>query len=132
MWKYVLAWLPMIPIAIGNGVLRESWYGKHVGSLEAHQISTATAIVLFGIYIWLVMRALRPASGRQAIVIGLTWLVLTIAFELLFGHYVVGHSWQSLFDDYDLLSGRLWVLVLAWLAIAPLLFQGLQGGSRRG
>lgn len=132
MWKYLLAWFPMIPIAIGNGVLRERWYGKHVGSLEAHQISTATAIALFGIYIWLVMRALRPASGRQAIVIGLTWLVLTVAFEFLFGHYVAGHSWQSLLDDYDLLSGRLWVLVLAWLAIAPLLFQGLQGGSRRG
>ena len=132
MWKYVLAWLPMIPIAIGNGVLRESWYGKHFGALEAHQISTATAIVLFGIYIWLVVRALKPASGRDAVVIGVTWLALTVAFEFLFGHYVAGHSWQALLDDYDLLAGRLWVLVLGWLAIAPLLFHGLQGRSRRG
>ena len=130
-WRYVLAWLPMIPIAIGNGVLRESWYGRHVGALEAHQISTAIAIVLFGIYIWLVMRALRPASDRQALVIGMTWLVLTLAFEFLFGHYVGGHSWRSLLADYDLLSGRLWVLVPAWLAVAPYLFHRLQGGGRR-
>ena len=132
MWKYVLAWVPMIPIAIGNGVLRQTWYAKHVGALTAHQISTVTAIVLFGIYIWFVIHALRPASGRQAVLVGATWVVLTIAFEHLFGHYVAGHSWESLLDDYDLLAGRLWVLVLAWLAIAPVLFNGLQGGSWRG
>jgi hypothetical protein len=126
MWKYLLAWLPMIPIAIGNGVLRQRWYGKHVEDLAAHQISTAFAIVLFGIYIWLVVRALRPASGRQAILIGLVWLALTVAFEFLFGHYVVGHSWRALLNDYDLLAGRLWVLVLAWLALAPYVFYRIQ------
>jgi hypothetical protein len=126
MWKYLLAWLPMIPIAIGNGVLRQRWYGKHVEELAAHQISTAVAIVLFGIYIWLVVRALRPASGQQAILIGLVWLALTVAFEFLFGHYVVGHSWRALLNDYDLLAGRLWVLVLAWLALAPYAFYRIQ------
>jgi hypothetical protein len=126
MWKYLLAWFPMIPIAIGNGALRQGWYGKHVGELAAHQISTGVAIVLFGIYIWLVVRALRPASGRQAFVIGLTWLALTVAFEFLFGHYVAGHSWRALLNDYDLLAGRLWVLVLAWLTLAPYLFYRLQ------
>ena len=126
MWKYLLAWLPMIAIAIGNGVLRQRWYGKHVEELAAHQISTAVAIALFGIYIWLVVRALRPASGRQAILIGLVWLALTVAFEFLFGHYVVGHSWRALLHDYDLLAGRLWVLVLAWLAIAPYVFHRIQ------
>lgn len=126
MWKYLLAWFPMIPIAIGNGVLRQRWYGKHVGELAAHQISTALGIALFGIYIWLVVRALRPASGQQAIAIGLLWLALTVAFEFLFGRYVAGHSWRALLSDYDLLAGRLWVLVLAWLALAPYLFYRLQ------
>jgi hypothetical protein len=59
-------------------------------------------------------------------VIGLTWLALTVAFEFLFGHYVAGHSWRALLNDYDLLAGRLWVLVLAWLALAPYLFYRLQ------
>jgi hypothetical protein len=126
MWKYLLAWFPMIPIAIGNGVLRQRWYGKHVEELAAHQISTAVAIVLFGIYIWLVVRALRPASGRQAILIGLVWLALTVGFEFLFGHYVVGHSWRALLNDYDLLAGRLWVLALAWLTLAPYAFYRIQ------
>jgi len=52
MWKYVLAWFPMVAIAIANGVLREAWYGKHLGELQAHQVSMLTAVVLFGVYTW--------------------------------------------------------------------------------
>jgi hypothetical protein len=40
MWKYVLAWLPMVFIAIGNGAIREGWYGKYLSELQAHQLST--------------------------------------------------------------------------------------------
>ena len=50
MWKWALAWIPMILIAIANGALRELWYGKHIPELKAHQISTLTEILLFGGY----------------------------------------------------------------------------------
>ena len=48
MWKYVLAWIPMVFIAIINGAIREGWYSKHVSELQAHQVSTATGVLLFG------------------------------------------------------------------------------------
>lgn len=132
MWRYLIAWLPMVPLAIGNGALRQTWYGRHVSELAAHQISTATALVLFAIYIGFVIRSLRPVSGRQAIAVGLLWLGLTVAFEFLFGHYVAGQSWRALLHDYHLLAGRLWVLVLAWLALSPYLFYRflVRSGSR--
>jgi hypothetical protein len=44
----------MVAIAIANGALRESGYGQHLSELTAHQISTLTAVVLFGAYIWFV------------------------------------------------------------------------------
>jgi hypothetical protein len=112
----------MIPIAIANGVLRESWYGRHLSELAAHQVSSLVAIGLFGVYIWGLVRRWRPESGRQGIAVGLLWLVMTMAFEFLFGHYVAGHTWERLLHDYDLLAGRLWSLVLAWIALAPYLF----------
>jgi hypothetical protein len=46
-------------------------------------------------------------------------LALTAAFELLFGRYVAGASWESLLADYDLRRGRLWPLVLVTLLLAP-------------
>jgi hypothetical protein len=122
MWKYFLAWFPMVLIAIANGVLRQSWYGQYLGELRAHQISTLTAATLLGAYMWVVIRRWRPDSVTMALGIGLMWLAMTVCFELLFGHFVAGHSWERLLHDYDLSAGRLWLLLLAWVAAAPYLF----------
>jgi hypothetical protein len=122
MWKYFLAWFPMVLIAIANGVLRQSWYGEHLAELRAHQVSTLTAAVVLGAYMWAVIRRWRPDSATIAIGIGLMWLLMTVCFEFLFGHFVAGHSWERLLHDYDFSAGRLWLLLLAWVMAAPYLF----------
>jgi hypothetical protein len=40
MWKYVLAWIPMVFMAMANGALRDGWYGTHLGALQAHSLPT--------------------------------------------------------------------------------------------
>ena len=62
MWKYVVAWVPMVLIAIANGALRQAWYGRYVGELQAHQISTASGILLFGVYIWVIISLLSTGT----------------------------------------------------------------------
>ncbi|MFM7792818.1 MAG: hypothetical protein ACKO90_33610, partial [Microcystis panniformis] len=57
--------------------------------------------------------------------IGLIWLVLTVGFEFLFGHFIAGHSWSRLGQDYNLLAGRVWIFVLLVITFAPLLFYQL-------
>jgi hypothetical protein len=126
MWKYILAWVPMVLIAIANAFLRENVFAKRLSELQAHQVSTATGVLLFGIYIWVITRIWRPGSPGQAFIIGLIWLGLTVAFEFLFGRYVVGHPWSRLFHDYNLLAGRVWVMVLIWVTLAPYVFYRLQ------
>jgi hypothetical protein len=42
-----------------------------------------------------------PTSDGQAIIIGLVWLGMTVAFEFLFGHYVAKRSWNQLLCDYN-------------------------------
>jgi hypothetical protein len=126
MWKYILAWVPMVLIAIANAVLRENVFAKRLSELQAHQVSTATGVLLFGIYIWVITRIWRPESPGHAFTIGLTWLGLTVAFEFLFGHFVMGHPWSRLFYDYNVFIGRLWVIVLIWVALAPYTFYRLQ------
>src|SRR3972149_379025 len=126
MLKYVLAWIPMVLIAIANGALREATYGKLMSELQAHQISTLSGLLLFSAYIWIVIRTWRPDTSKQAITVGLIWLVLTVAFEFLFGHYVVGHPWSKLLYDYNVFSGRVWVVVLIWVTVAPDVFYRLQ------
>ncbi len=124
--KYTLAWIPMVFIAVLNGTLREFGYKSFVGDLAAHQISTASAILFFGIYIWILTGVWPLRSTSQALAVGLIWLVLTVAFEFLFGHYVAGHSWSRLLADYNIFAGRIWVLVLIWIAVAPMLMRRLR------
>jgi hypothetical protein len=126
MWKYVLAWIPMVLIAILNGAIREGWYGKHLSELQAHQISTVTGVLLFGVYIWVLIRIWRPESAGQAITVGLMWLGMTVAFEFLFGHYVAKRPWRNLLHDYNLFAGHVWLVVLVWVTLTSYLFYQLQ------
>jgi hypothetical protein len=111
-WKYTLAWIPMIFIAIANGFIRQLCYGRFVSELTAHQISCVTGIILFFIYTFFLSGRWPFVKAREALFVGIIWLILTIAFEFVFGLYVAGHSLSRLLQDYNILTGRLWFFVL--------------------
>ena len=121
-WKYLAAWFVMLLVSIANGAARDLSYGKHMSELAAHQVSTVTSLLSLGVVIWLVVRRCPPASTRHAIVIGLAWCALTVAFEFLFFHFVGGHSWSELLANYNIFEGRVWVVVLLWITAAPYAF----------
>lgn len=121
MYKYILLWFPMLLIAIVNGALRDLWYKKYSGDLAAHQISTFTLILFFGLFIGLVFLKFPPSSSMQAILIGMVWLTMTLLFEFGFGR-LRGNSWERLLQDYNIVKGRLWVFVPIFVMIAPYLF----------
>lgn len=122
MVRYLLAWFPMVVIAVANGALRELWLVPRFGERVARQASTLILIALFGVYIALVVRAWPLSSGGQAAAVGAAWLALTLAFEFLLGYFVSGLSWRDMLAEYNLAAGRLWVLVPIWVAVAPYLF----------
>ena len=119
---YIIAWVPMVFIAIANGVFRELTFAQAMPELYAHQLSTVLISVFIGLYIWAVVRFRPPFSSRHALLIGITWLILTVAFEFIFGRLVMKHSWSHLLNDYNVFRGRLWVFFLIWLTLAPYIF----------
>ena len=68
-----------------------------------------------------------PVHAGDALRVGILWLVLTLAFELIAGHYLFRRSWPSLWAEYDLSRGRIWVLVPLVTFLAPLLAGYLRG-----
>jgi len=116
----------MLLLAVLNGAAREVLYKASLGDLRAHQLSTVTLLILFSIYIWLVIRFWTPESSQQALLVGLLWLVLTLAFEFGFGSFVGGRSWAELVEEYNLLVGRVWIFIPVWVAIGPYIFYRLQ------
>ena len=114
----------MIFIAVLNGTARDLGYKNYVSDLAARQISTISLIVLFGIYWGLLFKKYPIQSEVQAIYIGAIWLILTLIFEFVFGR-LGGHSWTYLFNEYNLMKGRIWVLIPISVAIAPYVFYQL-------
>ena len=127
MIRYVLAWIGMLVIAVANGALRQTTFAKVMPELRAHQLSTLIGSALMGLFIWLVIRRWPPSSGRQALLIGLLWLVLTVSFEFFMGLVLAHRSLAEVLYDYNLLEGRVWVFFLIWLTFAPWAFFRLRG-----
>ncbi len=115
----------MLVLAIVNGGLRDATYGRHMTWLSAHQLSTLTGAALLGPVMYFHVRRHPPASGREAVAVGVGWMALTIAFEFLFFHYAANRPWSELLENYDVSAGRVWVLLLLWVAAAPWLFHRL-------
>ena len=60
--RYGLAWIPMVALAIANGILRNTTYGRRIPESAAHRWSTLIGAVVLGIYIAGVVRRWPPAS----------------------------------------------------------------------
>ena len=131
MSPWLIAWLGGSVLGIANGVIRELVYKDEVGDQTAHYISTATLIVLLALYFWMLDRRWPLPTLRDALLIGLMWALLTASFDFGFGHYVDRKPWSELARDYDLSAGRVWLLVLAWVAVGPSVVRGIRRTKSR-
>jgi hypothetical protein len=64
-------------------------------------------------------------SDVESLYMGAIWLVSTILFEFIAGHYVFGNPWERLVTDYNLLQGRVWSLVPLVILVAPYIMNRL-------
>ncbi len=119
-FRAIIVWLILSVVATLNGILRNTFIAPVSGEYAGHVISTVTLCALIFLVAWLLIRWIAPDSNGKAILIGILWLLMTVSFEFLAGHYLFGHSWERLFSDYDLISGRVWALVLITTSLAPI------------
>jgi hypothetical protein len=116
-----LVWLLFIPLAIGNGALRDLVLAPFLGDALGRAVSSLTlSLLILGVTVLLVKR-LGVDTRAGYLVVGGFWLVLTILFEFSFFVLAMGHPLDVLLADYDLFRGRLWLVVLATTFFAPLL-----------
>lgn len=114
-------------VAIANGAFREAVLRPRLGEPAGRIISTLMLCALILLIAVLSIGWIGPATVGQAFVVGLVWLGLTLAFEFLAGHYLFGDPWEKLLADYNILRGRLWVLVPITTLLAPWLAARIRG-----
>jgi len=116
-----LTWVVLLIGAVANGAFRETFLMPRLGLTRAQAISTLMLCAFIIVLGWVALPGIGPESMLQAAAIGAGWLVLTLAFEFLAGHYLFGKDWSVLMEDYDVRAGRIWVLVLLVTMVTPIL-----------
>jgi hypothetical protein len=121
-------WGLLVLFAILNGALRQGVLIPAFGEGAGRALSSVTlsSVILASAYLFLRWSDIEWTSADLWLM-GLIWLALTVLFEFGFGHFVMGNSWDTLLADYNLLEGRIWVLVLITTAVAPYLMGRLAG-----
>lgn len=112
-------WFVLLAVMMANGFLRVLVLQPRLGEEAARQAASLLGMGLILGASALFARRLGAPGSAALLGIGVLWLVLTLAFEFLFGHYVSGASWQALLAEYDISRGRLWPLVLSTTLLAP-------------
>jgi hypothetical protein len=119
-FRATLTWILLSVVAILNGFLRNYLLTPNLGEDSGHIISTIILCILIFFVTWALIKWIDPKSCTDARVIGICWVILTLAFEFLAGHYLFGHPWSRLIADYNMARGRFWVLVLIATYFAPI------------
>jgi hypothetical protein len=120
-------WILLVVSAILNGVLRDKLLSPLIGARLALPLSGVSLSLLIFVVTLLLLPFLGKLDSARYWLIGGIWLAMTIAFEFLFGHYVMGQPWEKILGAYNVLSGNLWLLILLATAASPHLAAKLRG-----
>jgi hypothetical protein len=116
----MLMWGGLLALAILNGGFREAVLVPRLGRGVGHALSTVMLSALILAAGWIATPWIGPRTLQDAWTIGVVWVALTLAFEFLAGHYLFGKPWTALLADYNLLAGRIWVMVLIVTLMTPI------------
>ena len=117
--RALLIWLLIAVLANLNGALRQFVIIPLSNEGAGHVISTLMLAGIVLLTTWLTIGWMRPSTAGEAWTIGGVWLLLTLAFEFGFGHYVFGKPWSVLLADHRLDQGRIWTLAPVITLLAP-------------
>ncbi len=119
--RAIVIWLVILVLAILNGAFRVGVLIPRSSEAAGHVVSTLMLCGLIAFVSWVTIAWLHPATWAHAAAVAMLWVVMTVLFEFGFGHFVAGKPWTDLLADYNILRGRVWILVLVTLATAPCL-----------
>ncbi len=120
-------WLVIMCVEFIHGVLRAIYLTPLVGDFQARQISVLSGSLLILTIAYLFVRWIRADTTGALLLVGLIWLAFTVAFELSFGRFSLGLSWERMASDYDVPHGGLLPYGLIVLTLSPLIAAKLRG-----
>lgn len=120
--RAVLVWLGVAFVITLCGMLRVLALDPAMSPLAAQAVSTAVSIAAVFGGAWLLVRSSPAPAFRDWRKAGLLWGFLTFGLETVMGRAWTGISWADMLDNYNLLAGHLWPLILLSTFVAPMVW----------
>lgn len=117
--KVLLVWGLIACIEVIHGIVRAKWLAPRVGDFRSRQIGVLTGSILIFITTYLLFPWMEIATPESALRVGILWFICMFIFEMSLGHYVFKFSWKWLLSDFNILKGRLLILGMIFLMLAP-------------
>ena len=125
--RSIAVWSGLISAESLHGTVRGIVLEPYVGDFRARQIGVFTGSIIFFSIALGSIRWIGATRTSQLLGGGVLWLILTIAFEVSFGRFVLGYSWKRVGSDYNLFEGGLLPLGLAALPASPYVAEKVRG-----
>ena len=119
--RALLVWFVMMGVEFCHGALRTIFLSPLLGDSLARQLSVITGSIILVLLAYLFIPWTRAEGTGRLLAVGFLWLILTLGFELSFGHYVFGMPWEVVLAEFNLLKGKLFPLGLAVLTLSPII-----------
>ncbi len=123
--RSIEVWLVISVAETIHGVARRALLEPFVGDFAARQIGVVTGSAIIMAIVFLFRHWIGATRVYDCVVVGTTWVVLTLGFELFLGRVVLGLGWDRILSDYDIVRGGLMPLGLLVMFLAPLIVRHL-------
>ena len=117
----------MLVLAIANGTLREAIFIPVLGKLPGLVLSGTLLSGAIVAITYFALPWIKRVSIARYLIIGFSWLCLTLVFEFTFGRLILGEPWSQILEAYTFKDGNIWSLILLITAISPYVAAKLRG-----
>ncbi len=120
-------WLVMVVLAILNAGIRENVLTPAIGETISLPVSGITLSALIFAAAYVAMPFFGPQEQKTYVMVGCMWAAFTVAFEFLFGHYVMGREWHDIMQVLNIGKGDLFLVALLVTVMSPWLAAKVRG-----
>ena len=120
-------WLLLMAAETLHGLWRVKVLAVWIGDEFASDVAVFTGSLIILLITFACIDWIPARDTRTLLLVGSTWMVLTIGYEMALGRIAFDRSWSEIASDFDLFQGKLLPLGLVFLLFAPLLAAWLRG-----
>jgi hypothetical protein len=125
--KVLGIWVLLALCAIINGAVRDKLVAPLIGERLALPLSGVSLSLLIFCVTLILVPFLGTSSSRGFWFVGIVWVLMTLAFECIFGHYGMDEPWGKIIEVFYIHRGNLYLLALVAAALSPYMAAKIRG-----